>query len=210
MITIGIPTIKDNVNKQIEEIKNSTEIPIEVIATCKKQSASLNRNEIIDKAKYDLIILTDDDCENYYKDWVKDLLSYWDETKMNMLSVRTIKPDGSLCILLGDGGGIISNEEPIVEAIHTKQTGLNICGSATIMFKKTHIRYDTNFKACTYEDSSFCLDLNEAFPHKKIYICNKVKIVHRMEAKGRGSRPGLRDNWAHNRDYFHRKHGILI
>lgn len=209
MVTIGIPTIKDNVDEQIEKIKKSTNIEVEVFGTCTKGSASENRNLVIDRAKYDLIIMTDDDVDGYYFDWVKDMLEVWDESKMNILSIRPLRKDGSICPLLGDNGSSRTDQGDIFPAVHTDRTGFNICGSATIMFKRTHVRFDSSayiFGGC-YEDSDFCMEMNKKFPNKKVYITNKVKLIHNMEQKGRGVN---KEHWAHNRNSFGKKWGTFI
>ena len=209
MVSIGIPTIKDNVDAQIEAIKQSTEVEVDVFGTCTKGSAAQNRNLVIERAKYDLIIMCDDDIEGYYFDWVKDMLNIWDDEKMNILSIRPLRKDGSICPLLGDNGSQGLEQGLLFPALHTKATGLNICGSATIMFKKTHVRFDEQAYVAggCYEDSDFAMSCNKAFPNKKVYITNQVRLIHNMEQKGRGVN---REHWVHNRDSFAKKWGITI
>ena len=78
------------------------------------------------------------------------------------------------------------------------------------MFKKTHLRFDEGYVGATYEDSDFCMQHLEAFPEKPIMICNKLRLIHKMEAKGRGSEAKSRDYWAYNRQMFANKWGIKI
>lgn len=208
MISICIPSCKDNISNQLNEInKYKKRQDCKFVLSLQKQSAAKNRNYCIDNAHGEIIVMMDDDITGFYSGWLDTMLSYF-TNEISILSIRPIKPDGSLCPILGDNNGKLSDVPDIVPAIHSEKTGLNIVGSACIMFKKTHIRFDENYNGATYEDTDFAMQHLKEFPDKKIMICNRIKLIHKMEAKGRGSEKCKRDNWIFNHNYFNKKWNI--
>jgi len=212
-VSIVIPSIKPDCKEQIKEILGCKYgIPVEVFSVNKQQSAATNRNACIDKAKHDKIIMCDDDITGYFDLWADYMQAHFYIADYSILSVRPIRADGSLCPHLGDNNGQLDDKEPIVRALHTDRTGLNLCGSATIMFnRKDGIRFDEGYKGggC-YEDTDFCMQYKKKWPDRDIMICNDVKLIHNMERKGRETMPGTYDNHNHNRGYFAEKWGIEL
>jgi hypothetical protein len=206
MITIGIPTLKDRaeIQKQIDEINcYPPDCEYEVIASCIKQSAAKNRNWVIDNAKYDKIIMIDDDITGFYDGWYKPLVGNLD--KYSIVSARPIDKNGKIAPTLGD----CSNKEVCglyQVCIHTEKTGLNVCCSSCIAFKTSSgVRFDENYKAAVWEDFDFCLEMKKQHPDKDIVFANKCNVVHLNAMQGRTS-----DDIRFNHKYCKEKWGIEI
>jgi len=212
MISIVIPTMKsveeiEPLKKQIIE-KTSKEESYYLFASCKPQSAAKNRNDCIDAAKDGIIIMLDDDIQGFYPGWVAALVTPLLERpdKYSIVAARTMTASGSRCPQLGDNNQL-DLSAPYVKAIHTDETQLNIVGSACIAFVKDSTRFNEGYWGATYEDSDFCMEINKKYPNKQIIINNACKLIHNMEAKGRGSN---RENWIHNKILFTRIWGWEI
>lgn len=211
-VSVCIPTLKPikEIQKQIDDIKVNTDC-LEVIASCIKQSAAKNRNWCIDNAKGDIIIMCDDDISHYFVGWADILVdALFLNSNYSIVSARPIHADGGYCPILGDSGDSTRTEE-MQRCIHTPETMLNICGSATIAFwRNCGVRFDEEYQGATYEDSDFCMQMKQKYPDKDIVFANKCAIVHNEERKGRSSSAGKRDYWLHNHNYFAEKWGIRI
>lgn len=218
-VSIVIPTMKSQgtVEKQLIDIKNTITndtYEYEVFSGAHiNQSAAHNRNWCIDKAKGEVIIMMDDDMEGFYTGWADNLITplVKEKEKYNILAARLVKRNGEYAPMLGVDH--ISNDKGCFKAIHTPQTGLNIVCSACISFWKTDgVRFDTdNFGvgAC-YEDSDLAMSFNKKFPDRCVAINNDCCLIHLGESKGRGSAPGKKDYWEHNKKAFAQKWGIEI
>jgi glycosyltransferase involved in cell wall biosynthesis len=213
-VSIAIPTLKDpkKIQGQIYEInKYPPSCDYEVIASCINQSAAKNRNWCIDSATGDIIIMCDDDITGYFPGWADLLIdSLFFNSNFSIASARPLKPNGGLAPILGDNSQAPESVE-YQKCIHTTETGLNICGSATIAFwRKGCPMFDENYVGATYEDSDFCMSMKQKYPEKDIIFVNKCNIIHNEERKGRGPKAGDRTWWRHNHDYFANKWGVRI
>ena len=198
--------------KQIQEImENPPSGEYEVIASCIKQSAAKNRNWVVDNAKGDIIIMIDDDITGFYPggaDILVDGLFF--DNSISILSARPLRPSGGWSPILGDSSQPPKPAE-YQKCIHTPQTGLNICGSATIAFWRDGCpRFDEEYQGATYEDSDFCMQMNKKYPDKIVAFANKCNIIHNEERKGRDNGDGKRGYWRHNHDLFAKKWDIRI
>jgi glycosyltransferase involved in cell wall biosynthesis len=213
LISITIPTIKDDVQDQIDLIEKNTDKDInwELVVVQNKASASINRNLCIERAKGDVIVMIDDDIFGFYDGWIKCFISPMinNPDKISMITPRLINKEGVLSGQLGDNGKKVIPEEDYTTAIHTDETKLNIIGSSCIAFFKNDIRFDEGYPGATYEDGDFCMQFNKAFPEKKIVINNKCKMIHLDEGKGRKNKKG-ENIPSYNKKFFATKWGIEI
>lgn len=209
-ISICIPSIKTTaeLSDQIIDIaKNTFDSSYrnyELVTVCKKQSAAKNRNECIEKAKYNLIIMMDDDIFGFFPEWASLLIKPLIENpdKYNIISARLLHENLEIAPALGDCGSK-EIKEKYQKAIHTEKTQLNIVCSACIAFYKSGIIFDENYQGGgAYEDSDFAMAYSEIFYNRINILNNECKLIHKMEAKNRGDG---RSYWKHNRDYFNKK-----
>jgi glycosyltransferase involved in cell wall biosynthesis len=212
LISITIPTIKDDITHQKKMIQKNTDDDLnwEIVVVKHKASASVNRNLCIEQAKGDIIVMIDDDIMGFYNGWIRDFITPLIENPDNisMITPRLINRDGVLSGQLGDNGDKNIPDEQYTVAKHTDETNLNIIGSSCIAFFKNDIRFDENYPGATYEDSDFCMQFAKAFPEKRIVINNRCKMIHLDEGKGRsinGENISLL-----NKKYFAEKWGIEI
>lgn len=195
LISIIIPTCKDykDVERQIFEITRTWdwEQPYELIPTCEKVSAAINRNIGLNLSKGEICIQIDDDITGFYPGWGKDLIAplLVDES-IFIVSARLMDKNGSFAFMMGDSKDYIK-DYVICQKVPT----------ACIAHRKMSIRYDENFIGSGFEDDDMLLAFKCSYPDKKIAINNKCRLVHNNEQKNQGGK-----NWVHNKSYFLSKH----
>ena len=219
-ISITIPTIrnKQEIQPLIDELQVSISYTnrksdfnvIETIASCKKVSASINRNWCIDNAKGDIIIMIDDDVHVVEQDWiiklVKPLIEYQD--KISIIAPRLTDRNKNPAPQLGNNGWypLIEDKEYLKVATHTPETKLNVVCSACICFYKNNgVRFNENYPDACFEDTHYSMDTNKKFPNKKIIINESSKLMHLNEGKWRKG-----GTWHQNRAYFNKCWGTNL
>jgi len=185
--TIIIPTYKPKkeILPMLEQLEEINEDKIPIIATCMRASASTNRNYGLIGVETDIVIMIDDDITGFYPGWDRDLVQpFKDYNDIAMMSARLLKPDGSLGVMNNTKVDIIS---PLAEVKE------RILPSACVAFLNDGLMFDENFLGSGWEDTDFCLQLQKAYPSKKFYINNGVKVIHLNEMKGSA--------WSENKKY---------
>jgi len=214
-ISITIPTCKtkEQVQPLLDEaVKNlSGDYRYNPFSSCLKDSASVNRNYCINNAQGDIIIMFDDDIKGFYPGWEKDLISPFLKFpgKFSIISARLITETGDMAGQLGDGIEPYLSEKDFQIAYHTAKTKLNLVGSSCIAFPTdVGVRFDEAFLGAGYEDTDFCMQVNQKHPNKKTIINNRCKMIHLSESKGRTV--GGKDTIGANRGLFRKKWRISV
>jgi len=158
--TIQIPTLKENVDEQIKEIKDNLYYKdTEVIASCINQSPSKNRNYCLEKAKGEIMIMIDDDITGFFPGWDKALIKPLEDNSVSIVAARLTKLDGTDAPMMYQG------------------TKFNIVPFGCVAFKKTGLRFDEGYGP-GFEDTDFCLQTEQAFPDKHTMINEDCRLIH--------------------------------
>lgn len=155
----------------------------EVIYSGMNWSASKNRNFCLNKAKGDIIIQVDDDVSGFYQGWDKFLIApLMGNDQFMLISAELHKPGTPLSELTG----------------WTRITRSIIAG-ACIAHRKTHLRYDEEFKGSGMEDNDFCMQVNNSYPNPAMVINYNCKLYHAGEKKLN------KENLEYNTGYYQHK-----
>lgn len=164
-ISICIPTIKKEINKQLEDIKKYISSDAEIFASSQDVPVAVNRNYCLDKAKGDIIIMVDDDITGFFPNWDKILIKPLEDNSVSIVSARLINSDGTPAPMMYDG-----------------QPQYKIVPTACIAFRKTEMRFDERFIR-NFEDVDFCKQMAIAYPQKRIFVNEDCKLIHLNEKK---------------------------
>ena len=196
-ISIVIPTLKTP--DELQSIKNEILLntdrsQCELITTCQKATASVNRNAGLNQASGDIIIQCDDDIYGFFPGWVDALIKpFTFDPDTLVVSARLLRENLSPNYMNGDEDGSHINDGEYYE-VPTKL----VPGACTAM-RKTDLRYDEGFKGSGFEDTDFTLNLRERFPNGRVFIANNCKLIHRNEMKNQvgANREIFNHNYAH-------------
>ena len=160
-----------------------------IITTCKKASASVNRNAGMELSESPITIMVDDDVTGFWEGWWQSLvLPLATDPEVIMVSARLISADGSIgAMMYGSGNMEYSREE------------VKLVPTAVCAFRKTDLRFDENMIKAGWEDTLFGQELKLRHPKGKIIINNRCKMVHKNEQKFQG------EAFEHNKKHYHKR-----
>jgi len=192
MISILIPTCKQEseIQNQITDIKNTISLNSEIIYSCTKNSASINRNICLNKALGDTIIMLDDDITGFFQGWDNKLIELLNKDDIMLVSARLLKTTGENGFMMGDTGNH-HKDYIVVEKVPT----------ACVAFRKNNIRFDENFIGSGFEDDDFIKQMKIVFPNKNVIINNNCRLIHINEMKNQHN-----EFWTHNQKYYYKKY----
>lgn len=172
---------------------------IEVVMSCQKASASVNRNRCLDYVvDGEVAIMLDDDIEGFYPGWLEDLVNPFHDPAVIMVSARLLNADGSFAQTCS------RCYEPEPEEIEIKSNGVCVLPTAAIAFRhRRGHQFDENFLGSGFEDNDWCHQYLAADPTAKFIQSNRCRLIHRNEMKQQHGR-----NWKHNQAYFWHKWGV--
>jgi glycosyltransferase involved in cell wall biosynthesis len=174
-----IPDIIIPTCKKIDEISpllgivgfNSPDCTI--IATCKPVSAAINRNDGLNQATSDIVIMIDDDTGGYYKNWWRDLIRpLIEDSSIVYVSARLIKEDGTPAPMMHNNPCMTRD---VVDVPYAP--------TACVAFRNDNLRFDEGYIGSGYEDTDFCEQLKIRYPNKWFVINNTCRIIHKNEQK---------------------------
>jgi hypothetical protein len=220
-VSVVIPTIKtaakryakwlrpeDDIMPMITELERYVTPNEGEVRWCgQQQSAAKNRNVCIAMARYPIVIMVDDDVLGWYAGWHRDLIKPLVEEpeRYSVVSIRCLDKKGNIAPMLGDGGSR-EVKGKWQKALHTPESGLNVCCSAGIAFYKGDgIRFDEEYVKAVWEDTDFCMQYKKEYSGKDIILNNNCQLIHRNEMKNRDAQ-----SFKQNRDYFSRKWNLNI
>jgi glycosyltransferase involved in cell wall biosynthesis len=177
MYSIIIPTFRteEELSEMIKEVKESVTGVCELIVTSTEASAAVNRNIGLNKAKYDNIIMIDDDMRDFPVGWNEEIIRPLnEEERVVLVSARLINKDGSAAMNMG---GNYDVSKPIVEVLN------GFIPTACIAYKKNELRFDENYIGSGFEDTDLMCQFMRKFPEGRHVINNSVMIVHLNEMK---------------------------
>ncbi len=193
MYSIIIPTLlnREDLSELINNVKEATVGKYELIVTSQQVSAACNRNIGLEKAKYPIIIMIDDDIRSLPKGWNITLAEPVVEDKdgVVMTSARLLDKNGRPGMMTEFSADM---NTPYVEMAYLP--------SACIAFRKDDTRFDEGYIGSGFEDTDFCMQLKRQYPNKKFLLNNKVKVVHLNERKNQ-----VGSNWIRNQNFFAQK-----
>jgi glycosyltransferase involved in cell wall biosynthesis len=161
-----------------------------VIYTCKNQSAAKNRNEALDQATSDFIIMIDDDIEGFYTGWWKELVMPLIRfSDISLVSARLMNRHGAI------GAMMHGNKDIITDIVPVEYTP-----SACIAFRRDSLRFDESYVGSGFEDTDFCEQLKVRYPGSRFVINNKCRMVHLNEQKNQHGK-----NFQLNKQYYQEK-----
>lgn len=199
MIDIIIPSNKvfGELSLMVNILKQYDDTEYNYIVTGFNGSASLNRNYGLIKAcesKNEYIIMMDDDIFGRYENWQHDLIKpLIEDENVKISSARLITRRGEYAPMMG-----VSMEKTDDE--YTICNGVVV--SACIAFRKKDINdiwFDNRYVGSGFEDTDFCMQMNNKFPGCKFIVNNECRLVHRNEMKNQ------KETFYHNRNYFAKK-----
>lgn len=193
-IDIIVPTCKDRgqLKTFLKELSGSIDDNFNIIATCLRASAATNRNYGLMQAHSDIVIMIDDDIKGFYEGWAEGLVSPLQDESVVMVSARLMNKNGT--------PGVMMNIMPDLSTpiVNVKERMLP---SACIAFRKeSDIRFDEAYEGAGFEDSDFCMQLNQKYQNAVFLINNNVKLIHANEMKNQ-----LNGQLQINQQYFNRK-----
>ena len=175
--------------KQHKEILETRLSSGSIIYTCTKASAAVNRNNGLNAATSDIVIMIDDDIEGFFPGWDLELIRPIKEIPDTVISAaRLFNTNGSVQVTLGTERMPLSPS--FIDAEHKQIL------SACIAFLKTDLRFDENYIGSGFEDTDFCKQMIRKFPTGRIIVNNMCRLVHRNERKNQ------LDNNNKNYQYF--------
>lgn len=208
-VTVAIPTIKDNTEQVLElnQFLKSSYGRVQLVVVREMNSAAINRNICIERAKAEIIVMLDDDISGFYTGWIDALISPLinHPERFSIVSARFRNGSGGIGNMLGDNSSK-EIKDILQTACHSDRTMLQLVPTATIAFKKTAIRFDEAYIGAVYEDTDFCMEHRKVFPDKEIVINNACVLIHYNEQKRGGATGCVK----HNRKYFNEKWGISV
>lgn len=189
-VSIIIPTLKtpEEITGLIAEIKNTIAHELHLIVASGKRGAAANRNEGMERATGEFIIMCDDDIEQLPYGWDRDLIDALKKTGASMVGPRLLNPNGSL------QRTNYKNYDLSKDFVEVRRMIGALCA-----FKNTTLRYDENYLWWGREDTDFCKQLGGKF-----FVINTVKVIHRNEHK---NPHGSKEQETENFEYFKRKWG---
>jgi len=195
-ISICIPTFRQDVQKQIKDIKNTISCKdAEIIASCQSGSSAYNRNYCLDKAKGKIIIMLDDDITGFFPCWDEVLMKPLEDKSVSIVSARLIDENGKPTLMMYNNFRYEPGYYP------PKQ---NVVPAGCIVFRKTGIRFDEKYTGYGYEDTDFCKQMELAHPKKRVVINNNCKLIHPSGVTKMGT-----PQEKINRKYYHSKWGMV-
>ena len=196
MIDIIIPTNKElkKLKKQISNIESTVNGDYKVLPTCFKASAATNRNYGLNQAKSEIVIMLDDDIKGFFHNWANLLIESLQDPDVVMVSARLMHNENK--------AGLMMNIKPDLskDVVEVKDRMLP---SACIAFRNDGTRFDEAYIGAGYEDTDFCMQLNEKYPNGKYMIDNRVKLIHKNEMKNQ-----LNGQLMRNKYYFFDKWNV--
>lgn len=198
-ICIIIPTCKEKrqLKNLLKELNSSIDNSrFRVITTCFKSSAATNRNYGLIQADSNMIIMIDDDISGFFQGWSGRLIEPLYNSSVVMVSARLIDKNGN--------PGVMMNIRPDLSRsiVEVKEKMLP---SACIAFRKDDLRFDESYAGAGFEDTDFCMQLNQKYPNGKYLIHNEVKLIHFNEMKNQRN-----GQLQINEQYFHQKWRHLL
>ena len=186
---IIIPTCKNELEiaPQVCDVEGFS-LDCRLIVTCKKASASINRNIGLEQADSDIVVMIDDDISGFYMGWWKDLIEPLKDKNVVMTSANLVNTDGSPAPMMfrsNSVGGLMS-----VPRVPT----------ACVAFRKSKLRFDENFIGSGFEDDDFCAQLKLDNPSGRFVVVEDCRIVHANEMKNQHG-----ENFEKNKAYFNSK-----
>ena len=186
-----IPTYRSvpEIAPLVAEILATAGVPVNVIATCRKASASVNRNCGLDRATSPIVFMLDDDIEALPTDWAKRMIAVMDEHSDGvMCSPRLMRPGGLLGVMMG---GIQAADSGVTTAIEHRLP------TACVAVRNNGLRFDENFRGSGWEDNDYCLQLRQDRPDGTFLVVHDLHVIHRNEMKEQHG-----SNWDHNQQYL--------
>lgn len=177
-VDVIIPTCKEKheLVSQYKDILDTKLTPGDIIYTCTKASAAINRNIGLNATTSNIVIMIDDDIEGFFPGWDLELIRPINEvTDTFMSAARLFNPNGSIQVTLGTERMPLT--PPFIDAEHKQIL------SACIAFIKTELRFDENYIGSGFEDTDFCKQMVRKFPNGRIIVNNMCKLIHRNERK---------------------------
>jgi len=194
---ILIPTFLDEVPKEmLAQLERTVPAETEIIASCLKASASVNRNYCLKRVEYDEIaIMLDDDILGFYPGWIEDLLNpFVPRRNVVMNSARLLEPNGKF------GQTCSRCMSPTPMEIEVFSGHDCVLPTAAIAFKHKGHFFDEGFIGSGFEDSDWCFQYIKADVTSEFIQSNRCKLIHLNEMKNQKG-----ENWIHNKAYFARK-----
>lgn len=186
---------KEEVKDQIDEIMKNTDGEYNLIATCRKTSAAINRNYGLAWVTSEIVVMIDDDIQGFYKGWLEDLIEPLKDDNVILSSARLIRPDGRPASMMG--GEQLPFDDKTYDALISGYKGYRRVTTACIAFRNNGIKFDEGFVSCGYEDTDFMNRINIKHPNKKIVVVNKCKLIHLNKMTKQGGK-----YWQHNHNYY--------
>lgn len=195
-ISIIIPTCKteNEVAGLVEEINRRSTGEFEVIATCLPSSAAANRNNGMERARYDIVVMVDDDVCDLPYGWNQRLVLALIEENAAMASARLMRPDGRIGALMGAAAFNLGERTIAAE---------RKLATACVAFRKTDLRFDESFVGSGFEDDDICFQMRKKNPSSKFIVENAVTVTHLNEMKNQRGEYHNR-----NRAHFVSKWGV--
>jgi len=198
MTDIIIPTYlaADAVESLVAEIKRTAGCPVNVIATCQKASASVNRNYGLEHSTSDPLLMVDDDVYGFSQGWAAHMIRVMEEyPDCVMLTAELMRPDGKPGFCMGD---------PIRGGTGVSVVPARKLPTPCVAVRKDELRYDEHLLGSGFDDNDICEQLRRKYPNGIWLICHDVRVIHKNEMKNQRG-----PYWDRNRAYMILKYGTV-
>jgi len=199
MVDILIPTNKKTVDGLIKEIEENTTIPYRIIASCQPASAAINRNLCLNYANSDEQIFMDDDITGLFPGWAKELLKGLEYDNTYLVSSRLLNENGAPQSAMGMNSDPTVDHSLVYPQIQRQGVKYKRVTPACIAFRRTHIRFDENYRGSGLEDTDWLNRLCEYYTEMDFRVSNNCKLIHKNEMKNQS------ETWKHNHYLYMQK-----
>lgn len=198
-IDILIPTCKDEweilsqIGEMIEVDRWCSDL---IYYSCLKKSAAINRNNCLNNTNSEYVVMVDDDITGFFSGWYELMVDpLKKDTGILYVSARLMNEIGGPQMVMGFSKEL---KRPLLE--------VQVAPSACIAFRRDDTRFLEEYEGSGWEDLDFHMQLKKKYgDDKKVFINNKVKLIHKHEMKNQnGLGPGF-NPFDHNRDIFDRR-----
>ena len=197
-VVARIPTCKDlydTIKQQSEMLTNAKLIEF-IYVSALKASAAVNRNDCLNNIKSELVIMLDDDITGFYPGWDADLIQPLIENdNISIVSARLMNSDTTYANVMHDNFIYVNGYH---------RSPINLVPTAGIAFRPNGIKFDENYIKASFEDTDWCKQISQRYPHMYTVINNNCKLIHLNEMKFQ-----VGEAWNHNRSYYISKWGSL-
>jgi glycosyltransferase involved in cell wall biosynthesis len=177
----------------VGDILDTTDGDCNIIATCQRASAAVNRNYGLKQASSPIVVMLDDDISGFTPGWLTELLDPFYVYGQNMgdvalVSARLTDSLGQKVPMMGGNSNFNDNEvHPVNDSGYQ---GFKRVTTAAIAFQNPNgqVMFDEGFIGSGYEDTDWMNRMNIHHPNGKFLVTNRCRLVHANNEQNQGGK----------------------